>query len=108
MALDCAGSTATTEQAIASTAMGGRTVAVANVFEKIALDVRALILKETVIAGSCNHTRDDHRSVISLVAAGKLNLNKSITHRIPFEKMNEGIDMLDMKKGNAIRIVAEQ
>jgi len=108
IALDCAGVKAISfERAIASTAKAGRTVVVANVFENVSFDVKSILFKETMIATSCDHTLDDHRRVISLVASGKIDLAKSITHRIPFEKINEGIDLLDEQKGNVIRIVAE-
>jgi threonine dehydrogenase-like Zn-dependent dehydrogenase len=60
-----------------------------------------------MIVTSCDHTLEDHRRVLSLVARGKVNLARSITHKVPFEKINDGIDMLDEQKGNPIRIVAE-
>jgi len=108
IAIDCAGLKATSfERALASTAKAGRTVVVANVFENVSFDVRFMLGKESMIVASTDHTLDDHRRVLSLVAGGKIDLTKSITHRIPFEKINEGIDMLDEQKGNPIRIVAE-
>jgi propanol-preferring alcohol dehydrogenase len=108
IALDCAGVKAVSfERAVASTAKAGRTVVVANVFENVSFDVRSMLFKESMIVTSCDHTLDDHRRVMSLVASGKVDLAKSVTHKVPFEKINEGIDMLDEQKGNPIRIVAE-
>lgn len=108
LALDCAGSPIAMDQAIRSTAMGGRTVNVGVFWEKIPIDLRALMVNESLVTASCDHTRNDQRTVIGLVASGRIDLAKSITHRIRFEQINEGIDILDEKKGNPIRIVAEQ
>jgi propanol-preferring alcohol dehydrogenase len=108
IALDCAGVKAVSfERAVASTAKAGRTVVVANVFENVSFDVRSILFKESMIVTSCDHTLEDHRRVLSLVARGKVNLAKSITHKVPFEKINEGIEILDEQRGSPIRIVAE-
>lgn len=109
VAVDTVGTEKTLDSAINSVGVGGRVVAVGleGVYARRQLPVAVarFLLTESMFTGSANHTRDDHRFSINYVASGKYDLSKSITHRMPFEKLNEAIDMLEEGKENIIRIV---
>jgi len=66
---------------------------------------RILMVKEASFTGSNDHSRDDHRFALYYVASGKYDLSKSITHRLPFEELNEALAILDEKRDNPLRIV---
>ncbi|MGO4119143.1 hypothetical protein ACEQ6C_38805, partial [Rhizobium ruizarguesonis] len=49
-----------------------------------------------------NHT---FPKVVKVMEAGLLNLERLITHRVPLERITEGIDV--MKKGEAIKVIVQ-
>ena len=106
LVVDCVAHENSIGQAMRSTGMAGRTVVVGFTGDKFPVDIRnELMMKESILTSSANHTRDDHRLAIDYVATGKYDLSRSITHRMPFEELNEAIAMLDEKKGDPLRIV---
>jgi threonine dehydrogenase-like Zn-dependent dehydrogenase len=60
---------------------------------------------EAQIRSSSDHTSDDLRTLLELVALGKVDLSKSITHKLKLDEVNKGFDMLDSKQDNPVRIV---
>jgi alcohol dehydrogenase, propanol-preferring len=60
---------------------------------------------EAQIRGSSDHTSEDLRKVLELVSLKKIDLSKSITHRLKLEEVNKGFKMLDTKQDNPNRIV---
>ena len=65
-------------------------------------------LREGALRKSGDHTRDDLRRVIELVKAKRIDLSKSITHKLPFDKLNYGLEILDEKKEDILRAVLIQ
>jgi len=65
-------------------------------------------LREGAFKKSGDHTRDDLRRILELVKAKRIDLSKSITHRLPFDKLNDGIRMMEDKRENVVRIVIYQ
>ena len=65
-------------------------------------------LREGALRKSGDHTREDLRRVIELVKAKRIDLSKSITHRLPFDELNRGLEILDEKKEDVLRIVLTQ
>ena len=43
--------------------------------------------------------------MIELVRSGKIDLSKSISHRIPLAEVNQGLEILEKRIGNPLRIV---
>jgi len=112
VALECAGTEETMRAAIQSVCgkvpyASGRVVSVAAMFKPVVIEgMRAL--REGAFKKSGDHTRDDLRRVLELVKARRIDLSKSITHRLPFDRLNDGIRMMEDKKENVIRIVVCQ
>ncbi len=111
VALEVAGTEKTMEYAISSVCesgyASGRVVSVAAMFQPIKI-VGLRTLREGAFRKSGDHTRDDLRRVIELVKTKRIDLSKSISHRLPFEKLNEGLDLLEQKKEDVLRIVLQQ
>jgi len=111
VALEVAGTAKTMEAAILSVCesnyASGRVVSVAAMFEPISI-VGMRTLREGAFRKSGDHTRDDLRRVIELVATKRVDLSKSVTHRLPFEELNRGLDLLDEKRENVLRVVLLQ
>jgi len=48
------------------------------------------------------------RRVIELVRAGRIDLSKTVTHKLPFKDLNKGLELLDKKEENVVRVVVTQ
>jgi len=84
----------------------GRVVSVAAQFQPIRI-AGMRTLREGALRKSGDHTRDDLRRVIELARTKRLDLSKSITHRMPFDRLNEAVELLDMGR-EVLRIVVTQ
>ena len=59
------------------------------------------------IRSSIDHLRTDISDVIAMVKNRRINLSDSVTHKISLDDVNRGIEMMDKKIGDPIRIVME-
>ncbi len=106
VAVELIGLTKTIRQSIEATGLGGKTVIVGICPEEIGLNpYHDLLLKERTILGSADQCREDFPVIIDLAARGRLNLGHSVTHELPLEKINDGLEMLKNKNENPVRIV---
>jgi threonine dehydrogenase-like Zn-dependent dehydrogenase len=64
-----------------------------------------LVAKEVQIRGVWTSIKQDYPAIIELVASGKVDLSRSITHRLPLEDINHGLELLETREGNPLRIV---
>ena len=111
VSLEVAGTKEAMEYAILSACesnyASGKVVSVAAQFQPIRIEGMR-ILREGALRKSGDHTRDDLRRVIELVKAKRIDLSKSITHKLPFDELNRGLEILDEKKEDVLRIVLTQ
>lgn len=106
VAVELIGLTKTIRQAIESTALGGRAIVVGICPEEIKLSpYHDLLLKERAILGSADQSRADFPIIIALAAQGRLDLSHSVTHELPLDQINQGLEMLKKKDQNLIRLV---
>ena len=99
----------TIKDMIRSLGKGGKAMIVGMCFKDVTFnpefDFRFL---EGQIRGSADHTVEDLRKLLELVSSGKVDLSKSITHKLKLEEVNKGFRMLDTKEDNPNRIVLLQ
>jgi propanol-preferring alcohol dehydrogenase len=110
LALDCVALKETLFQTLQSVRTRGRAVWVGqNWYKDITFPLpdfkNILLLNEIIFTGSKDHTRNDQKFALDYVASGKYDLSKSITHTLPFEKLNEALAILEEKRGNPLRVV---
>lgn len=108
VAFDFVGKPETIKQAVGMVKKGGVAVLVGINPGQIQLDSMDLLLREVELKTSIDHTHDDLVAVVGLVSKGRLNLSKSITHRISLEQINEGFHILQEKIGDPIRVAVVQ
>jgi threonine dehydrogenase-like Zn-dependent dehydrogenase len=63
------------------------------------------LFKEIKIFSSITNRKDEMFQLIDLVRTKKIDLSHSISQILPFEKVNEGIDIVLNNIGNPIRVV---
>ncbi|MFQ6095457.1 MAG: zinc-binding dehydrogenase [Candidatus Bathyarchaeia archaeon] len=112
VSLEVAGTEKAMEYAIQSAGgkspyASGRVVSIAAQFQPISI-VGMRTLREGALRKSGDHTRDDLRRVIDLVKAKRIDLSRSVTHRLSFDQLNRGLELLDERKEDVLRIVLLQ
>ncbi len=96
----------TLKDSIRSLSRGGKAVAIGMCFQDLTFNPEAdFRFLEAQIRSSSDHTSDDLRKLLELVALKKVDLSKSITHKLKLEEVNRGFQMLDSKQDNPVRIV---
>lgn len=106
-AFDMVGNAHIIEQAIKSIRRGGRMVMVGMCFESPNLNMTAQLVKEIDIVGAWTVVIQDFPRVIEMVQKGMINPSMSITHEIPFNEINRGIEILKNRINNPLRVVVK-
>ena len=96
----------TLKDSIRSLSRGGKAVAIGMCFQDLTFNPEAdFRFLEAQIRSSSDHTSNDLKKLLELVGLGKVDLSKSITHKLKLEGVNKGFEMLDSKQDNPVRIV---
>jgi propanol-preferring alcohol dehydrogenase len=107
--IECIGLKKTIEKAIGCLGKGGRMVIVGIGSEDIQVSpYKTIIGKEMEIMGSNDHLRQEVVQLIDFVRSGKIDLSASITHRLSLDEVNRGMEILEKKIGNPMRVVVTQ
>jgi threonine dehydrogenase-like Zn-dependent dehydrogenase len=62
-------------------------------------------LREGVLTVPGDHTRLELQQVMRLLETGRIDLSRSISHRIPLRDVNRGLDLLESREEDVARIV---
>jgi propanol-preferring alcohol dehydrogenase len=104
--IDFVGHNSTIEKAIQCVGKGGRMVLVGIGAKLIQLSpYRTLIGKEMEILGVNDHLKTELVQLVKLVKNRRIDLSKSVTHKLPLEDINRGIGILEENTDNPIRVV---
>ncbi len=103
--VEYAGRKASVELAVSSVARGGRVV-----LGGVSGDVPTLpplisfVGRELAVLGSMGYTRAELDRVVTLTAAGDLDLSHSITQRYPLARATDALDDLQHRRGDPVRL----
>jgi len=107
-ALELIGDVETMSQAAKSLRRGGRAVIVGLTSAELRLlPAAALVASELDVVGSFGATRSELEELLGMLADGRLDLSRSITHRLPLEDADRALEMLRTREGHPLRIVLE-
>jgi len=56
---------------------------------------------------SGDHTRNELQEVLRLIETGRVDLSRSITHRIPLREINQGLKLLESNREHVERVVID-
>jgi 2-desacetyl-2-hydroxyethyl bacteriochlorophyllide A dehydrogenase len=103
------GQSTSIETAIACVKPGGRVVVAGIGASAMAMpSPTAFVRAEITLLGSYGFTMASIEQVVQLVAAGRLDLSPSISHRYSLADANEALVTLHTKRGNPTRVVVVQ
>ena len=110
IAIECSGSQKAMEQAIK--AIKGKNIFESGKVISVGLQTKPFQieywgLREGWITVSGDHTRFELQQIIKLVENGRIDLSKSVTHKIGLKEVNEGIKLLKEGKEHVERIVID-
>jgi len=108
VAFDAVGLKATFEQALDSVTVGGRLVAVGMSAESPTVGPTSMFgLTQKQVLGHLGYQNVDIETLATLVSRGRLDLSRSISEIVPLEEIAAGIEMLEKRDGNPIRILVK-
>jgi threonine dehydrogenase-like Zn-dependent dehydrogenase len=106
VAMEFIGNVGAMSQAAKSLRPGGRAVIVGLTPEELRLlPAAALVSAELEVVGSFGATRAELDELLQMLADGRLDLSRSITHRLPLEEADRALEMLRTREGHPLRIV---
>lgn len=68
-------------------------------------DTNTIHYKELTVTGSHGSLPRQHRAAVEMIASGKLDLSKIVTHRFPLEKINEALAAAEGHRG--MKVIVE-
>jgi len=106
VSFDFVGRNAVLKLAIAALAPNGRCIQVGVSGERIELGPSILFaVRKTRLFGSYGYRREHLELLARLVASGRLDLSGSISAKLPLEAAAEGVEALETKRGDPVRIL---
>jgi propanol-preferring alcohol dehydrogenase len=105
VAVELVGLEQTVAQAVESLARGGRAVVVGLGPDAIKTVPPTVFVRDQIsLLGSYAFTKRNVEQLVDLAAAGRLDLEGSITHTFPLDEVNKGLEYLHEKIENPIRV----
>lgn len=93
------------DQSLTLLRKGGRIVTIAMFHGDQTFNIHNLQNQEKEIVGCMTYTREDTITAIKLLAAGAVNTDVIITHRLPYEQASEGFRLVDKKEDSSLKIL---
>ncbi|PKV83993.1 zinc-binding dehydrogenase [Streptomyces sp. TLI_146] len=106
VAIDAVGHADTIAQANRALGHRGRLVLVGMSMDRVELGPLAAFTRDRhSVTGHLGYRKEHIEQLVDLVAAGRLDLSRSISAELPLAETAEGVRRLEHKEGNPIRIV---
>jgi len=98
----------TTRKTLGAVKKGGKLVLVGMCFDNVPYStVNDIMTPEIKIMSPQDHVKSEIPEVISYIEHGRFDMSNVVSHRLPLSRANEGVDMLNKRIGNPVRIVLE-
>jgi 6-hydroxycyclohex-1-ene-1-carbonyl-CoA dehydrogenase len=103
IAMEVIGNPRTIEQAFECVRVGGRLCVVGYTHEAISIVAGKIMFKELEVVGSLGCRPVDYVPLIRMVAQGKIDLKRQVTHRFKLDELNQAFEV--MKEGVSLRSI---
>ncbi len=109
VAVDFTGNLTSLRQSLNALALGGRLITVGICPADFVINpYHDLLLKERSIVSSADQLYRDFAVIVKLIESGAVNLDHSVSHKVSLDEINYGMQILEEKIGNPIRVVVSQ
>lgn len=96
--VEATGSPAALDLALSLAAKGGRVALVSIYHERTDVEPNTIVFKELKVLGSFDYTWLDFEEALHLIADGRVRTDPLITHRLPLERIDEGIALMQSRQ----------
>ncbi len=103
IAMEVIGNPRTIEEAFDSVRIGGRLCVVGYTHEAISIIAGKIMFKELEITGSLGCPPGEYVPLIRMVAQGKIDLGRIVTHRVALSEIEKAFEL--MKQGESLRTI---
>jgi threonine dehydrogenase-like Zn-dependent dehydrogenase len=109
LSVELSGTNSALEQAVSCLGRNGRTVVIGMCMEPVRLSEPSVMLGyyNHAVLGHDGYDKRDLERLIRMVASGRLDLSRSVSHVVPLENVAQGVERLRTKEGNPVRIVVK-
>ena len=109
LAVDLAGVNSALDQTVSCLGRNGRAVIIGMCLEPVQLTEPSVMLgfMNHEVLGHDGYEPRDITGLVRLVASGRLDLSRSVSHVVPLEDVAQGVERLRTKEGNPVRIVVK-
>ena len=107
VAIEAVGLAATFQSCIDAAAFGGRVVLIGISRQHLDFDFTVIQKKELNVYGSRNALKEEFLTLIDLVQAGKIDVEKVISKVYPFQQAAEALTELDKNGGALLKVLLE-
>lgn len=104
VAIECSGAASSVRTALAATKSGGIAVMVGCATSDITLSLVSSLTREIDIRGVFRYC-NDYPSALSLVASGRFNVKKLVTHHFDITETSEAFDVSRYGRDGAIKVM---
>ncbi len=106
--VECSGRPGVPSQALSLVRRGGTVIALGVVSEPESIDFMDLVVQEKTIFGSVGHMYDDEvAEAVWLLASGKVEVSKMVTHTVPLEEVGRAFEILTSPNQDAVKILVQ-
>ncbi|XKL65959.1 hypothetical protein PGB90_009379 [Kerria lacca] len=102
--LDCSGHQSTIQLGLLATKAGGHLIIIGMGQDKVELSITAGLVKEITISGIFRYC-NDYQDALNIVAAGKIDLKRLITHKYKIEDTVAAFERAFTGEGDPIKIL---
>jgi threonine dehydrogenase-like Zn-dependent dehydrogenase len=107
LAVELSGADSALDQAESCLGRHGRAVVIGMCMEPIRLKEPSVMFGyyNHALLGHDGYFKRDIEQLVRLVASGRLDLSRSVSHVLPLEEVSRGVEQLSRKEGDPVRIV---
>lgn len=91
--------------ALGCAAKTGRVILIALFEKSVDIEMFKIIGSELNIIGSIMYNKEDYKKAISLIEKRIVNVDPIITHVFSIDEVQKGMEMVDKKKDNALKVI---
>ncbi|PWU67198.1 zinc-dependent alcohol dehydrogenase [Gracilibacillus dipsosauri] len=84
---------------------GGRVVTVAMFHGQQSVDIEQLQQNEKEIVGCMTYNRPDTEEALEIIAKGELDVEKVISHKLPYQQADKGFTIVNKKQDNSVKVL---
>jgi L-iditol 2-dehydrogenase len=93
------------DQAIESVRPKGEIIYLSMITKPMTANSYPIVFWEMDVKGSRTYTLGDFRQAVALLAAGEIDFQRFITQRYPLEEAQIGLELLDRKKEDSVKVM---